>query len=90
MKRKSDGSGLWSSNLIQMGSASLCPTSDPNLPNRTNWVSAGGENDAVRRFPLAPDPERTDTSGDGVARQCGLVCDALNDEQRSDDLSDPP
>ena len=78
-------------NLIPMDidRTSFSPNSDLNLPNQTHRVSASGENAGIHRFPLGPDPERTDSSGDSVARQSGPVCDALNDEQWSDDLSDP-
>ena len=47
----------------------------------------------TRRFPSAPKVERADMRTDsdgGIARKRTLVGNPLNDEQRSDDLSNPP
>ena len=45
---------------------------------------------AIRKLPSAPSFERTDASGDDrFSCQCALAGDSLNDEQRSDHLSNP-
>ena len=61
-------------------------------------ASEGSENDPIRvtgnsnrrKRPSDPCFELTDTPrGGGFVRQRALVGDSLDDEQRSDDLSDP-
>ena len=60
------------------------------LIHRTHGALARGGTTTARQRSLAPDFGLIDTSGNNtVARQRALVCDSLNDEQWSNDLSDP-
>ena len=70
---------------------------DPGLartyptPIHRTWGVATGKGTAIAcRLPQGPSFELTDASRyDGFARQCTLVGDSLNDEQRRDDLFNP-
>ena len=58
--------------------------------HRTHGVPAG-TSIITRQLSQSPSSERTETpGGNSVIRQHTLVGDSLNNEQRSDDLSDPP
>ena len=59
---------------------------------RTHGVPATEDGTtASRQLSSAPSFEVTETRGGySVTRQCALIGDPLNDEQRSDYLSDPP
>ena len=60
------------------------------LAHRTRGVPTRNGSTTVRQLPSAPCFERTETSGDeSVARQGALIGDSLNDEQWSDNLSNP-
>jgi len=61
----------------------------PTLTNRSHGVLTTEGTTATRQLPSSPNSERTDTSGDGGARQRAPVGDSLNDEQWSNDLSIP-
>ena len=58
---------------------------------RAHGVSIRKGMTTTRQLPSVPGLERTEMPGDdGTARQCALVGNFLNDEQRSDNLSNPP
>ena len=61
------------------------------LIHRTHGITATRDGTtASRRLPSAPSFEVAETCrGDSITRQCTLVGDSLNDEQRSDHLSNP-
>ena len=61
------------------------------LIHRTHGGTTTGEGTiAGRQLPSALSFEVAETSGgDSITRQCSLVGDSLNDEQRSDHLSNP-
>ena len=60
------------------------------LIHRTHKSLTMGGTATTRRPPSAPNFERIETLGDdSVARQRALVGDSVNNEQRSDDLSNP-
>ena len=54
---------------------------------RAHWVSARKGLTAARGFLVTPEMNRTDApDGSGIVRQCSLLDDSENDEERSDDL----
>ena len=62
----------------------------PALIHGTHGVPTEGGTALTRRPLSVPCFERTKMSGyEGVARQCALVGDSLDDEQWSEDLTNP-
>ena len=61
----------------------------PALANRSHGVLTTEGTTATRQLPSSPSSERTNASGDGGVRQRAPVCDSLNDEEWTDDLSIP-
>ena len=63
----------------------------PTSTHRTRGIPTRNGTATTRQFLSGSGSERTDSPRvDGVASQRALVGDSLNDEQWSDDLSDPP
>jgi len=69
----------------------MLKTSNIATPPEVDRGSNPSPGTTTRRLPSVLGVERTNiTRDDGVARQCALAGDALNDEQWGTDLPNPP